>query len=138
MVLIYAGVSVVSLDKSLEVNHISARVGDNVEIKCDVTGTPPPPLVWRRYGTDVETLSEPEVFHSNEIIRSLSFVVSLVNTIILSIHQTTISINVQIYIYISSLFLFIIFILLRKIYFLLYFIKFLRMGIEDKDFLSLF
>ncbi|XP_011055946.1 PREDICTED: follistatin-related protein 5-like [Acromyrmex echinatior] len=54
-------VSVVSLDKSLEVNHISARVGDNVEIKCDVTGTPPPPLVWRRYGTDVETLSEPEI-----------------------------------------------------------------------------
>ncbi|KAG5307848.1 FSTL5 protein, partial [Pseudoatta argentina] len=86
-------VSVVSLDKSLEVNHISARVGDNVEIKCDVTGTPPPPLVWRRYGTDVETLSEPEVFHSNEIIRSLSFVVSLVNTVISSIHHTTISIN---------------------------------------------
>lgn len=56
-------VSVVSLDKSLEVNHISARVGDNVEIKCDVTGTPPPPLVWRRYGTDVETLSESEVSH---------------------------------------------------------------------------
>ncbi|EFN70008.1 Follistatin-related protein 5 [Camponotus floridanus] len=54
-------VSVVSLDKSLEVNHISARVGDNVEIKCDVTGTPPPPLVWRRYGTDVENLSEPEI-----------------------------------------------------------------------------
>ncbi|XP_011148670.1 follistatin-related protein 5 isoform X1 [Harpegnathos saltator] len=54
-------VSVVSLDKSLEVNHISARIGDNVEIKCDVTGTPPPPLVWRRYGTDVETLSEPEI-----------------------------------------------------------------------------
>lgn len=59
--MICTGVSVVSLDKSLEVNHISARVGDNVEIKCDVTGTPPPPLVWRRYGTDVETLSEPEV-----------------------------------------------------------------------------
>ncbi|XP_012225565.2 follistatin-related protein 5-like [Linepithema humile] len=54
-------VSVVSLDKSLEVNHISARVGDNVEIKCDVTGTPPPPLIWRRYGTNVETLSEPEI-----------------------------------------------------------------------------
>lgn len=60
------GVSVVSLDKSLEVNHISARVGDNVEIKCDVTGTPPPPLVWRRYGTDVENLSEPEVSLSND------------------------------------------------------------------------
>ncbi|NP_001027532.1 follistatin-like 5 [Apis mellifera] len=54
-------VSVVSLDKSLEVNHISARVGDNVEIKCDVTGTPPPPLVWRRNGADLETLNEPEI-----------------------------------------------------------------------------
>ena len=56
-----AGVSVVSLDKNLEINHIPARVGDNVEIKCDVTGTPPPPLVWRRYGADLEALSEPEV-----------------------------------------------------------------------------
>ncbi|XP_012144462.2 follistatin-like 5 isoform X2 [Megachile rotundata] len=54
-------VSVVSLDKSLEVNHISARVGDNVEIKCDVTGTPPPPLVWRRNEADLETLNEPEI-----------------------------------------------------------------------------
>ncbi|XP_023245992.1 follistatin-related protein 5-like isoform X2 [Copidosoma floridanum] len=54
-------VLVVSLDKNLEVNHIPARVGDNVEIKCDVTGTPPPPLVWRRYGYDLEALSEPEV-----------------------------------------------------------------------------
>lgn len=51
----------VSLDKSLEINHISARVSDNVEIKCDVTGTPPPPLVWRRNGADLETLNEPEV-----------------------------------------------------------------------------
>nr|XP_034186881.1 follistatin-related protein 5-like isoform X3 [Osmia lignaria] len=54
-------VSVVSLDKSLEVNHISARVGDNVEIKCDVTGTPPPPLVWRRNEADLEILNEPEI-----------------------------------------------------------------------------
>ncbi|XP_012252708.2 follistatin-related protein 5-like isoform X2 [Athalia rosae] len=54
-------VSVVSLDKSREVNHISAMVGDNVEIKCDVTGTPPPPLVWRRHEADVETLSEQEI-----------------------------------------------------------------------------
>ncbi|XP_058798656.1 follistatin-related protein 5-like isoform X1 [Phymastichus coffea] len=54
-------VSVVSLDKNLEINHIPARVGDNVEIKCDVTGTPPPPLVWRRYNADLESLSEPEI-----------------------------------------------------------------------------
>ncbi|XP_064457784.1 follistatin-related protein 5-like isoform X1 [Ornithodoros turicata] len=54
-------VSVVSLDKSLEVNHVTARVGDNVEIKCDVTGTPPPPIVWRRNNMDLSTLSEDEI-----------------------------------------------------------------------------
>lgn len=56
-----------SLDKNLEINHIPARVGDNVEIKCDVTGTPPPPLVWRRYDADLEALSEPEVRHKNKV-----------------------------------------------------------------------
>lgn len=58
---IISGVSVVSLDKSREVNHVAVRVGDNVEIKCDVTGTPPPPLVWRRHEADIETLAEQEV-----------------------------------------------------------------------------
>ncbi|KAK7603150.1 hypothetical protein V9T40_003149 [Parthenolecanium corni] len=53
--------SVVSLDKALEVNHLSARVGDNVEIKCDVTGTPPPPIVWRRNAADLALLGEDEV-----------------------------------------------------------------------------
>jgi hypothetical protein len=51
----------VSLDKALEVNHLSARVGDNVEIKCDVTGTPPPPIVWRRNEADLAGLNEDEV-----------------------------------------------------------------------------
>lgn len=50
-----------SLDKALEVNHLSARVGDNVEIKCDVTGTPPPPIVWRRNEADLSALNEDEV-----------------------------------------------------------------------------
>lgn len=53
--------SVVSLDKALEVNRLSARVDDNVEIKCDVTGTPPPPIVWRRNAADLATLGEDEV-----------------------------------------------------------------------------
>ncbi|KAG8276434.1 Follistatin- protein 5 [Homalodisca vitripennis] len=53
--------SVVSLDKALEVNHLSARVGDNVEIKCDVSGTPPPPIVWRRNTADLSSLGEDEV-----------------------------------------------------------------------------
>ena len=55
------GLSVVSLDKALETNHLSARVGDNVEIKCDVSGTPPPPLVWRRNSADLALLAEDDV-----------------------------------------------------------------------------
>lgn len=56
-----AGVSVVSLDKALEINRLSARVGDNVEIKCDVTGSPVPPIVWRRNQLDLSTLNEEEI-----------------------------------------------------------------------------
>lgn len=56
-----SGVSVISLDKSLEVNHVTARVGDNVEIKCDVTGTPPPPIMWQRNEADLSLLNEDEV-----------------------------------------------------------------------------
>lgn len=55
------GVSVVSLDKALEINHLTARVGDNVEIKCDVTGSPVPPIVWKRNGQDLAALDEEEV-----------------------------------------------------------------------------
>lgn len=55
--------SVVSLDKALETNHLSAQVGDNVEIKCDVTGSPSPPIIWKRYSTDLSSLAEDEVRH---------------------------------------------------------------------------
>lgn len=58
---IVLGVSVVSLDKALETNHLTARVGDNVEIKCDVTGSPVPPIVWRRNQLDLSTLNEEDV-----------------------------------------------------------------------------
>ncbi|XP_045617913.2 follistatin-related protein 5 isoform X3 [Procambarus clarkii] len=54
-------VSVVSLDKALEVNHVSARVGDNLEIKCDVTGTPTPPIVWRRNSLDLAALNSEDI-----------------------------------------------------------------------------
>lgn len=57
----HLGLSVVSLDKALETNHLSARVGDNVEIKCDVTGSPSPPIIWKRYSTDLSMMSEDEV-----------------------------------------------------------------------------
>ncbi|GAB6019625.1 hypothetical protein CHUAL_001187 [Chamberlinius hualienensis] len=54
-------VSMVSLDKSLEINHVIAHVGDNVEIKCDVVGTPTPPIVWRRNDVDLSTILEDDV-----------------------------------------------------------------------------
>uniref|UniRef100_A0A6P7FSV5 Follistatin-related protein 5-like isoform X1 n=1 Tax=Diabrotica virgifera virgifera TaxID=50390 RepID=A0A6P7FSV5_DIAVI len=54
-------VYVVSLDKALETNHLSARVGDNVEIKCDVTGSPVPPIIWRRNSVDLATLNNEDV-----------------------------------------------------------------------------
>lgn len=40
---------------------MTARVGDNVEIKCDVTGTPAPPIVWRRNDMDLGSLNEDEI-----------------------------------------------------------------------------
>lgn len=58
---VVVGVSVVSLDKALETNHLTARVGDNVEIKCDVTGSPVPPIVWRRNHLDLSSLNEEDV-----------------------------------------------------------------------------
>lgn len=50
-----------SLDKALEVNHVTSRVGDNVEVKCDVTGTPPPPIIWRRNDMDLSVLNDEEI-----------------------------------------------------------------------------
>ncbi|XP_049812888.1 follistatin-related protein 5-like [Schistocerca nitens] len=49
-------VSVVSLDKAVQVRRLRARVGDSVEVRCDVTGAPPPPIVWRRHGADLAQL----------------------------------------------------------------------------------
>lgn len=40
---------------------MTARVGDNVEIKCDVTGSPVPPIVWKRNDQDLAALDEDEV-----------------------------------------------------------------------------
>lgn len=32
-----------------------------MEIKCDVTGTPPPPIIWQRNKADLSLLNEEEV-----------------------------------------------------------------------------
>jgi len=59
--IIIIGLSVVTLEKALEINRISAKVGDNVEIRCDVSGNPPPPIVWKRYSADLTTLGDEDV-----------------------------------------------------------------------------
>jgi len=61
IIIIIIGLSVVTLEKALEINRISAKVGDNVEIRCDVSGNPPPPIVWKRYSADLTTLGDEDV-----------------------------------------------------------------------------
>lgn len=57
----FKGVSVVTLDKALEVNQVSACLGDNVELHCAVTGSPIPPVLWRRHGQDLATLNQDDI-----------------------------------------------------------------------------
>ncbi|XP_066246527.1 follistatin-related protein 5-like [Euwallacea similis] len=54
-------VSVVTLDKALEVNQVSACLGDNVELHCAVTGSPIPPVLWRRHGQDLAILNQEDI-----------------------------------------------------------------------------
>ncbi|KAL1494445.1 hypothetical protein ABEB36_010043 [Hypothenemus hampei] len=54
-------VSVVSLDKALEINLVSACLGDNVELHCAVTGSPIPPVIWKRHGQDLSALNQEDV-----------------------------------------------------------------------------
>lgn len=52
----------VTLDQALAVNSIQAHVGDNVEIRCDITGKPSPPIIrWARYSVDLATINVPNV-----------------------------------------------------------------------------
>ncbi|XP_034244832.1 follistatin-related protein 5-like [Thrips palmi] len=49
------GVSLVTLDKDLQWVSQRAKQGDNVELACDVSGTPAPPIVWERNGVYLGT-----------------------------------------------------------------------------------
>lgn len=44
------GVSLVTLDKELQWVRRRAKLGDNVELPCGVSGSPAPPIVWQRAG----------------------------------------------------------------------------------------
>lgn len=53
-------VTMVTLDENLAINRIVAHEGDNVEIRCDITGEPQRPAIkWYRHGVDLTTLSVP-------------------------------------------------------------------------------
>ena len=56
------GVTMVTLDETLAVNKIQAHLGDNVEIRCDITGEPQKPAIkWYRHGVDLATLNLPYI-----------------------------------------------------------------------------
>ena len=52
----------VTLDQNLAVNYIQARVGDNVEIRCDISGKPQPPVIlWSRRGVNLASVNIPNI-----------------------------------------------------------------------------
>lgn len=52
----------VTLDQNLAVNYIQARVGDNVEIRCDISGKPQPPVIlWSRRDVNLATVNIPNM-----------------------------------------------------------------------------
>jgi follistatin-related protein 5 len=46
----------IHLDMSLAVNHLSVHVGDNMEIKCDITGISTLSIIWKRFGFDLSQI----------------------------------------------------------------------------------
>lgn len=55
-------VTMVTLDQSMAVNTVQAHIGDNVEIRCDITGRPQQPAIkWFRYNVDLASLNIPNI-----------------------------------------------------------------------------
>ena len=52
----------VTLDQNLAVNSIQAHIGDNVEIRCDISGKPQQPVIrWYRYNVDLASVNVPNM-----------------------------------------------------------------------------
>jgi len=47
----------ISLDKALETKHTRAVEGDTVVLRCDITGSPPPYIHWKRYEADLSQMA---------------------------------------------------------------------------------
>lgn len=66
------------LDLSLALNHLSVHVGDNMEIKCAITGASTSSIIWKRFGFDLSQLgNETEdyddvVGNSNEEVKLMA------------------------------------------------------------------
>ena len=57
----FLGVSLVSLDEALVTNHLSVKIGDNVEIKCDVSGSPLPLIIWKKNNYNLANVNDEDV-----------------------------------------------------------------------------
>ncbi|CAL8126992.1 unnamed protein product [Orchesella dallaii] len=50
-------ITMISLDKALETKHTQAVEGDTVVLQCDITGSPPPYIHWKRYEADLSQMA---------------------------------------------------------------------------------
>lgn len=68
----------IHLDMSIALNHLSVHVGDNMEIKCDISGAPTSGIIWKRFGFDLSKLGnetddyDEETTEVNEEVKLMS------------------------------------------------------------------
>ena len=75
-----AAITMVTLDQSLAVNYIAAHVGDNVEIRCDISGKPQTPSIqWFRYNVNLASLNIPHMKVSIIIFHGRAWPISLLD-----------------------------------------------------------
>lgn len=44
----------ISLEKALELKYVDVNVGEKMlELHCDIVGSPPTPILWKKYDTDL-------------------------------------------------------------------------------------
>lgn len=61
----FENVPKIHLDIALSVNHVSSHVGDNLEIKCDITGVSTTSFIWKRYNFELSANSSEDYDSEN-------------------------------------------------------------------------